>query len=115
MNIPILDGLACVAGDYDLFILDLWGVVHDGVSVFPGAMNCLRRLRQREAKLVLLSNAARLGVSVARHLTQLGVEAALYDRLLTSGEATADIISSRTSGVGVDVTPAYFHLGPERC
>lgn len=115
MSIPILSGLAEMADDYDLFILDLWGVIHDGVTVYPGAVNCLLRLRQRGARVVLLSNAARPSASVALHLTELGIEAELYDWLLTSGEATANIIASRATGTGAQARPAYFHLGPERC
>ncbi|WP_282605911.1 TIGR01459 family HAD-type hydrolase [Pelagibius sp. Alg239-R121] len=115
MHIPILGGLAGLADDYDLFILDLWGVVHDGVTVYPDAANCLRHLRQRGARVVLLSNAARLGPSVALHLAALGVEAELYDRLLTSGDATASAIASGAKGTGTNARPAFFHLGPERC
>lgn len=118
MNIPILTGLAELADDYDLFILDLWGVVHDGATVFPGAADCLRRLRQRDARVVLLSNAARLSADVAAQLKDLGVEADMYDWLLTSGDATADAISARaarTKSQGDDAGPAWFHLGPERC
>lgn len=122
MNIPILTGLAGLADDYDLFILDLWGVVHDGVTVFPGAADCLRRLRQRDSRVVLLSNAARLSTDVAAQLEDLGVEADMYDWLLTSGDATADAISARAAraapradGHDDDAGPAWFHLGPERC
>ena len=115
MNIPILSGLAGMAGDYDLFILDLWGVVHDGEFVYPGALDCLHRLRRRGARVVLLSNAARLSDAVAAHLAELGVTEDLYDRLLTSGEATANAIAAGASGSGADARPAYIHLGPERC
>jgi HAD superfamily hydrolase (TIGR01459 family) len=115
MNIQVLGGLAQMADDYDLFILDLWGVVHDGIAVYPGAENCLRRLRQREKRVALLSNTARLGASIAPHLTELGVEPELYDWLLTSGDATADAIASEAIGTGADERPTYFHLGPERC
>lgn len=116
MNIPVLNGLAELADNYDLFIFDLWGVVHDGMTVYPGAQNCLRRLRQRRARVVLLSNAARLGASVVRQLTELGVEADLYDRLLTSGEITANMVASEFSGAtDAHARPAYFHLGPARC
>ena len=115
MPIPILSGLAGVAGDYDLFILDLWGVVHDGEAVFPGAVDCLQRLRRRGARVVLLSNAARLSDSVAAHLVNLGVTPDLYDQLLTSGDVTAKAIAAGASGSGADARPAYFHLGPERC
>ena len=119
MNIPIVSGLAGMAEDYDLFILDLWGVVHDGVTVYPGAANCLRRLRRGGARVVLLSNAPRPSASVALHLVELGVAGDMYDWLLTSGEATAstiaaDTIASGASGAGADARPAYFPLGPER-
>ena len=114
MGISIISGLAALADDYDLFICDLWGVVHDGVAPYVGAEDCLRRLRQRGARVVLLSNAPRPSASVALHLAELGVMNNLYDWLLTSGEATADTIAGTAQGSGPDARPAYFHLGPER-
>lgn len=114
MKIRILRGLAEIACDYDLFIVDLWGVVHDGEAVFPGAVDCLRRLRQQGDRVVLLSNAARLSDSVAAHLVKLGVTEDLYDWLLTSGDATANAIAASASGTGADARPAYFYIGPER-
>ncbi|MBC8241020.1 MAG: TIGR01459 family HAD-type hydrolase [Alphaproteobacteria bacterium] len=114
MSISIISGLATVADDYDLFICDLWGVVHDGVAPYRDAEDCLRRLRQRGARVVLLSNAPRPSTSVAQHLAELGVTNDLYDWLLTSGEATADAIAATAQGVGPDARPAYFHLGPGR-
>ena len=114
MNIPILTGLAEMADDYDLFILDIWGVVHDGVAVYPGAARCLRSLRQRDARVVLLSNAARLSDAVAAQLVELGVEADMYDRLLTSGDVTAGAVAARADGRGDDAGPAYFYLGSGR-
>ncbi len=110
MNIPILTGLAGIADEYDLFIVDIWGVVHDGVTVYPAAAHCLRRLRQRNARVVLLSNAARPSVSVAAHLLKLGVGSDMYDWLLTSGDATVNAVTT-----GDNAGPVYFHIGPERC
>jgi len=106
MTTSILTGLAEIADDYELFIVDLWGVVHDGEMVFPDVVDCMRRLRGQGARVVLLSNAARLGPTVARHLEKLGFMADLYDRLLTSGEVTAAAVA--------EAGPAYFHIGPER-
>ncbi|MFP6748697.1 MAG: TIGR01459 family HAD-type hydrolase [Alphaproteobacteria bacterium] len=106
--IRVIGGLAELAGDYDLFIFDLWGVVHNGVAVYPGAVDCLSRLRRRGSRVVLLSNAPRPSASVAGHLEELGIGPALYDWLLTSGEATANAIAATVP------RPAYFHLGPER-
>ncbi|MDE0941820.1 MAG: TIGR01459 family HAD-type hydrolase [Alphaproteobacteria bacterium] len=114
MSITIINGLAEVADQYDLFIFDLWGVVHDGVTTYPNAADCLARLRQQGSRVVLLSNAPRPSASVAQHLAELGVSDDLYDWLLTSGEATANAIAATASGAGRDARPAYYHLGPER-
>lgn len=114
MSIAIIDGLAEVADNYDLFIFDLWGVVHNGVETYPGAADCLSRLRRRGDKVVLLSNAPRPSASVALHLAELGVNRDLYDWLLTSGEATASSIAATAQGSGPNAGPAYYHLGPAR-
>lgn len=114
MKIPILSGLSEIAEGYDLFIVDLWGVVHDGETAFPEAIDCLRQLRQRSARIFLLSNAARLGDSVAAQLSKLGVTAEHYDRLLTSGDVTAKAMAARAKGSDADARPACFHLGPAR-
>ncbi|NQV59342.1 MAG: TIGR01459 family HAD-type hydrolase [Alphaproteobacteria bacterium] len=114
MSVSIISGLAEMADDYDLFIFDLWGVVHDGVRAYPNATDCLRRLRQRDARVVLLSNVPRPSASVTQHLIELGVVEGSYDWLLTSGEATATMIAATATGSGTDARPAYFHLGPER-
>jgi ribonucleotide monophosphatase NagD (HAD superfamily) len=59
VSVPVLQGLREVAGNYDGFVLDLWGVVHDGVTVFPGVVDALRQLHAAKKKLVFLSNAPR--------------------------------------------------------
>lgn len=120
MNIPVLSGLAGMADDYDLFIFDLWGVIHNGEAVYPGALDCLHRLRLRGARVVLLTNAARLSAAVAAQLAELGVTQDLYDWLLTSGEATANAIAAgaivaSNKGSGVEARPTWYHIGPQRC
>lgn len=115
MTIRILNGLAEVASDYDMFIFDLWGVIHDGEAAYPDAVDCLRRLRQQGARIELLSNAARLSDAVAAHLAKLGVTEDLYDGLLTSGDATVKSFAADESEMKPDDWPAFFHIGPDRC
>ena len=59
MRVPVLQGLRNVVDRYEGFVLDLWGVVHDGVTVFPGVIDALERLHAAGKKLVFLSNAPR--------------------------------------------------------
>ncbi|WP_120495850.1 TIGR01459 family HAD-type hydrolase [Kiloniella sp. EL199] len=115
MNIPILKNLSEVADDYDLFIIDLWGVLHNGIIAYPDAIECLNHLRKRKnSQVILLSNAARLSPSIAAHLAKIGIEEYMYDKLLTSGDVTANIMSSRAREQNNPIEPRYFHIGPER-
>ncbi len=85
MTQPIA-GLREIAERYDGYIVDLWGVMHDGVQAFPDAVACLRRLKQGGAHIVLLSNAPRRAAAAAQRSAAIGVTPELYDTMITSGE-----------------------------
>ena len=84
----IIRGLGEIAGRYDAFILDLWGCLHDGVKVYPAALDALRRLKSAGKRAIILSNAPRRAHEVAKRLVEMGITPDLYDRLYTSGEET---------------------------
>jgi HAD superfamily hydrolase (TIGR01459 family) len=84
----VIRGLGDIADRYDAFVLDLWGCLHDGIAVYPAALNALRRLREAGKRAIILSNAPRRAVEVAARITEMGITADLYDRLYTSGEET---------------------------
>ena len=108
----LLQGLADLAEQYDGFIVDLWGVVHDGIAPYPGARECLAELSSKP--VVLLSNAPRR-VSAAREaLRALGVEDRLYSELMTSGEATWLALRDRADPWFASLGTRVYHLGPVR-
>lgn len=109
-----LRGLAPLAAGYDGFILDLWGVIHDGVRPYPGATDCLRALRAAGKRAVLLSNAPRRAEPVREQLRAMGIEDALYDGVMTSGEATHLMLRDRLDPWYAALGRRVFHLGPER-
>ncbi len=82
----ILPGLEAVIDHYDGFIIDLWGVLHDGRAPYDGALAALRGLKARGKKIALLSNSSNIVDAVADELLNLGFDESLYDALLTSGE-----------------------------
>lgn len=106
-----IDGLSEVAGFYDGVILDLWGVVHDGVKPFADTTETLQELKRSKRIVWLLSNAPRRAHVVAKHLEDMGVGANLYDGLLTSGEAT--FLALREKYIA-KWGRKCFHLGPAR-
>ena len=109
-----LDGIAPLADGYDGFILDLWGVVHDGVNPYPGARDCLVALREAGKRVVLLSNAPRRAEPVRKQLRKMGIGDELYDGVMTSGEASHILLRDRPDAASKAFGTRVFHLGPER-
>ena len=105
-------GLSEIAHLYDGFIIDLWGVVHDGVTPYPGALECLHNLAGR--KTLLLSNAPRRSAFAQVLLRKLGIADSLYTHILTSGEATWLALHERTDPWFARLGRRVYHLGPQR-
>ena len=109
-----LRGLREIAGEYDGFVLDLWGVVHDGVRPYPGASECLAALAVAGKRCVMLSNAPRRANAVRDQLREMGISDAHYVGIMTSGEAAHHVLRDRPDewyrGLGRNV----LHLGPDR-
>ncbi len=109
-----LANFAPLAAGYDGFILDLWGVIHDGVEPYPGAAECLLALRGMGKRIVLLSNAPRRAGEVVLQLRGMGIPDDAYDGVMTSGEATYLMLRDRSDPWYRDLGDAVYHLGPPR-
>lgn len=109
-----LPGFAPLAERYDGFIVDLWGVVHDGVKPYPGAVDCLTRLRERGKRVVMLSNAPRRNHAAQSSMRAMGIADDLYTDILTSGEAVYRHLRDRPDGWWRNLGTSVFHLGPAR-
>lgn len=114
-HIPLHTGLAALADRYDAVILDLWGVVHDGVAPYPTAPECMAALRDAGKKVCLLSNAPRRVASAAERLQAMGIVAGRhYDALMTSGEATHEALMDPPDAWHAALGRRMLHIGPER-
>src|SRR6185437_15547695 len=91
-----LTGFAPLARRYGGFIVDLWGVIHDGVTPYDGAIDCLEQLRALGKPAVLLSNAPRRATVAQRGMREMGIPDTLYTGILTSGEVTHRMLRDRT-------------------
>ena len=100
-------GLADLAARYRGFIVDQWGVLHDGGAPYPLALEALAELRAAGKRVVLLSNSGKRAAINRRRLAALGIAPDLYDGLVTSGEATWQALAERGD-------PVFARLG-RRC
>lgn len=99
---------------YDAFIVDLWGVIHDGIATYPGVHECLEQLKHAGKQVVFLSNAPRRAVKAVEGLGRMEIGKELYSTVITSGEVTYahlkawDVPSFPLGG------KRYFYIGPDK-
>ncbi len=104
---PLLPHFSALAGDYDVLLCDVWGVVHNGLAAFPHACDALMRARARGATVVFITNAPRPNEAVARQIERFHVPRETYDAIVSSGDVTRAVIGQRAG-------QSLFHMGPER-
>ena len=114
MAIRLTPGVGGLAPCYDGFILDLWGVVHNGVAPLPGALECLRRLVEAGKRVVLLSNAPRRASDVVERINRIGVPAALYHDVMSSGEEAWQHLDRRSDPFYATLGRRCLHIGSDR-
>ena len=107
-----IDSLDEVAGDFDGFLIDIWGVLHDGHQAYPSAPEALCRLRAAGKGVVLISNAPRPVSEVPPVLRRLGIADDLYDGIMTSGQVVWLNLARRTDPWYRQIGEAIYLLGP---
>ncbi|MDX2074575.1 MAG: TIGR01459 family HAD-type hydrolase [Alphaproteobacteria bacterium] len=102
--------LSFVSANYDLFLLDLWGVVHDGSHLYPGVKATLETLRAEGKTVIFISNAPRRAHKAAKVLGELGIPPELYRAVVTSGEVGYQWVAAGKSPWG----KRYYFIGPSK-
>jgi len=101
-------GLQSIADNYDLFYIDLWGVIHNGIKLHEGAIFTLKKLLEINKNFILLTNAPRPIQPVKEFLEKMGLEKKFRDKVFTSGEAALNFIKKFYS------LKKFYHIGPPR-
>jgi HAD superfamily hydrolase (TIGR01459 family) len=114
MEVRLIGGMRELAPHYEGLILDLWGVIHDGVAPIPGSIECLRALIGAGKRIVLLSNAPRRAEDVIRRITPIGVPAGLYHHVMSSGEEAWQHLARRDDPFYARLGRRCLHIGSER-
>ena len=81
-----------ISDQYNIYLVDLWGVIYNGVKLFDNAIYVLKKLKNENKKVVLISNAPRTNETVKKFLLKLNFELNLIDLLITSGDVTRNYI-----------------------
>jgi HAD superfamily hydrolase (TIGR01459 family) len=103
-----LNHLSEIFEAYDTFVIDLWGVIHNGVKLNAKAVETVENLKKNSKKVVFLSNAPRPSAKVIDILLKMKMSKNYLSNVITSGEAAMHAINENKFG------KTFFHLGPIR-
>ena len=102
------NGLKSIVENYDIFYIDLWGVVHDGINLHKNAIEVLEEITKAKKQYVLLTNAPRPNKTVKSFLEKMGMNKKIRDNVYSSGEASLSYLKKNF------LDKKFFHLGPPR-
>tara|TARA_Y100001970_G_C14096389_1_gene782938 strand:- start:30 stop:845 length:816 start_codon:yes stop_codon:yes gene_type:complete len=108
MKLKLIKGLREIQSKYNTFFIDLWGVIHNGIQLYPEAIDVLENLNKLNKRFVLISNAPRPSKSVKKYLVNLKMNKIFLKNIFTSGEAALKTLKSNIYG------KKFYHLGPKR-
>lgn len=100
-----LGGLSAISTLYDGILSDVWGVLHNGVTAFPSAVEALKRYRRTGGRVVLITNAPRPAANIVAFLDRLGISRGAYDAVVSSGDVCRALIAEYSGKV-------IHHVGP---
>ena len=102
------NGLRSIAVNYDIFYIDLWGVVHNGINLHKNAIEALEEITKLGKKYVLLTNAPRPNKTVRSFLEKMGMSKKIREKVYSSGEAALSYLKKNL------LDDKFYHLGPIR-
>jgi len=85
---------------YRVILCDIWGVVHDGVNLYPGSAERLLQWRDEGRTIILITNAPRTAGAVEAQLGRIGLPRSAWDGISTSGEAGIAALKALNQQVG---------------
>jgi HAD superfamily hydrolase (TIGR01459 family) len=103
-------GISDISDSYSAFILDQWGVLHNGEKAYEGVIDCLKELKARNKQVIILSNSGRRADENRETLRNLGILPAMYDEIVTSGEMTWQGLQNQNEGAFTNIGTKCFLL-----
>ncbi len=108
MSLPVaVTSVAEIADAYDAFIVDQWGVLHDGVRPYSFAIPSLRALAALGKRVIFVTNTAKSGEGNAVIVQEMGIDHSLFERVISAGDDARRAIYTNPD-------PFYRTLG-KRC
>jgi len=102
------EGLRSIVDNYDIFYIDLWGVIHNGIVLHKKGIEALIEITKAKKNYVLLTNAPRPSATVKFFLEKMGMEKEIRENVYSSGEAALNYLKKNYTD------KKFYHVGPAR-
>ena len=103
INTKFCQGISDISDSYSGFIIDQWGVLHDGENAYDGVIDCLKELQSRGKFVIILSNSGKRADKNKERLKKLGITPTMYNEIITSGEVTWQGLHNQDDGFFKDI------------
>lgn len=108
----LLQNFSQIINDYSSFLIDLWGVVHNGINIFPWAQNVIETVKEKNKEVIFITNAPRRVEVIKEQLVDFGLQKFFYKDVMSSGELTWLNIKKKLENGKRNLK--CFHIGPSR-
>ncbi|MFA7275600.1 MAG: TIGR01459 family HAD-type hydrolase [Pseudobdellovibrionaceae bacterium] len=113
-NTKFCQGISDISDSYTGFIIDTWGVLHDGEKLYDPVVECLKELRARNKFVLLMSNSVMRASEMAGQLKFMGLTENLYSEILTAGEFLCQGLKTQSDPVFEKIGAVCYLIGGER-
>ena len=109
-QVKIIKFLSEVINQYDLFIIDQWGVMHDGNKGYHYAINCIKHLARLQKIIIIISNSSKRKHLSIERLPKLGFDKDNFTEVITSGEMIWQNLYTKSDDFFKKLGHKCFHL-----
>lgn len=97
-QLPIcINGLGSIIDQYDAFIIDQWGVIHDGKTLYPGVSQVFKKLNELKKPIVILTNSSKTNeINIVRLNESFGLSRNLYKDIISSADLLLNLILEKS-------------------
>ena len=109
-NFRSIKGLIDIIDQYDVFILDQWGVMHDGNKGYAHAIRCVKKLYQHKNDIIIISNSSKRKMSAIKKLPKLGFDPEYFVEVMTSGEMIWQSLKNQKHDFTKKINKNCYHI-----
>ena len=107
-NVKYIKGIRNIIDNYEVFILDQWGVMHDGNAGYSHAIQCINCIKSRNKKLIIISNSSKRKKDSISRLPSLGFSTNFFEEVQTSGEMVWQAIALSLQKYGKNLKKCFY-------